>query len=145
VIREATRCHTASSKVGLLPDPIAIIAVSRTETSSEDYVAELTRTVKGYLTQSLHLGEGRPVGEVAVDVGDPRGDALPHRLVEGAARLLMPALYNLALWGLLPDPIAIIAVSRTETSSEDYVPGCRGPGAAGSRSGAGRASADPGR
>ncbi|MEH3145174.1 MAG: glucose-6-phosphate dehydrogenase [Methylobacterium frigidaeris] len=35
-------------------------------------------------------------------------------------RLLMPALYNLARWGLLPDPVSIIAVSRTEMSSEDY-------------------------
>jgi len=35
-------------------------------------------------------------------------------------RLLIPALYNLAVGGLLPDPISIIGVGRTAVSSEDF-------------------------
>ncbi|MGY2048280.1 glucose-6-phosphate dehydrogenase [Methylobacterium sp. JK268] len=35
-------------------------------------------------------------------------------------RLLMPALYNLARWKLLPERFAVVGVSRSEMSSEDY-------------------------
>ncbi|ACL62184.1 glucose-6-phosphate dehydrogenase [Methylobacterium nodulans] len=35
-------------------------------------------------------------------------------------RLLMPALYNLARWKLLPERFAIVGVSRKPMSSEDY-------------------------
>jgi hypothetical protein len=35
-------------------------------------------------------------------------------------RLLIPALYNLAVSSLLPDPISIIGVGRTAVSSEDF-------------------------
>jgi glucose-6-phosphate 1-dehydrogenase len=35
-------------------------------------------------------------------------------------RLLILALYNLAVGGLLPDPISIIGVGRTAVSSEDF-------------------------
>ena len=35
-------------------------------------------------------------------------------------RLLMPALYNLAHWGLLPDGFAILGMGRTRMSSEQY-------------------------
>ena len=35
-------------------------------------------------------------------------------------RLLMPALYNLGRWGLLPEDFSVIGVSRSEMSSEDF-------------------------
>ncbi|GJD50120.1 Glucose-6-phosphate 1-dehydrogenase 2 [Methylobacterium crusticola] len=35
-------------------------------------------------------------------------------------RLLMPALYNLGRWGLLPERFSIIGISRSEMSSEDF-------------------------
>ena len=35
-------------------------------------------------------------------------------------RLLMPALYNLGRWGLLPKEFSVIGVSRTEMSSEEF-------------------------
>ncbi|MBO0752762.1 MAG: glucose-6-phosphate dehydrogenase, partial [Bradyrhizobiaceae bacterium] len=37
-----------------------------------------------------------------------------------AHRLLVPALYNLAVGGLLPDAFAIIGVARADKSEEEF-------------------------
>ncbi len=71
-------------------------------------------------------GEKRSVTQTSRPTGERDAPAPPCTLVIFGAtgdltkRLLMPALYNLARWGLLPEPISLLCTSRTEVSSEEF-------------------------
>ena len=63
------------------------------------------------MTRSMAEGAAPPPACTLVIFG-ATGD-LTHRL-------LMPALYNLGHWGLLPKDFSVIGVSRSEMSSEEF-------------------------
>src|SRR5262244_3112891 len=63
------------------------------------------------------------MSKIPANVAPPAGPCC--LVIFGAAgdlthRLLVPALYNLAAGGLLPDPFAVIGVARKELSSDAF-------------------------